>query len=130
MRPVSIFRYFEQHFPKAIETGQQARAAGKFTFRWMTQSWLVDMYRHCNDSKINIHGPAFPSMLRCPVRTLRTPWQQQRPRPGEHRMTTLLQYQLPLTTFASHTRSSLPQQFHAHTRPAMRRLFLQHPAFA
>ena len=33
------------------------------------QSWLVDAYRHCNATKINTRGPAFPSDVVCPNAT-------------------------------------------------------------
>lgn len=36
------------------------------TYRWMTQSWLVSMYRHCQDSVLNILGPGHPTDLVCP----------------------------------------------------------------
>ena len=55
-----INRYFEHHFPLAIETAAQT------PYRWMTQSWLVAAYRECEATKINIDGPGAPSELRCP----------------------------------------------------------------
>ena len=54
------------HFPKAIKTAHESRAKGKFQYRWMTQSWLVNTYRHCAATKVNIKGPDFPSDLICP----------------------------------------------------------------
>ena len=61
-----INQYFEEHFPKAIATSNEARSQGKFQYRWMTQSWLVNIFRHCNTTKINIKGPSAPSDVRCP----------------------------------------------------------------
>jgi hypothetical protein len=64
-----INRYFQDHFPKAMKTAQEARQKGKFEYRWMTQSWLVNTYRHCAETKVNIKGPDFPSDLICPNAT-------------------------------------------------------------
>ncbi len=61
-----VNEYFHKHFPAAIETAEAARKAGKFQYRWMTQSWLVSAYRHCNTTKINIGGPGLPSDVICP----------------------------------------------------------------
>ena len=38
-------------------------------FFFRAQSWLVDAYRHCNATKINTRGPAFPSDVVCPNAT-------------------------------------------------------------
>mgnify|MGYP003885175691 CR=1 FL=1 len=61
-----VNEYFDKHFPKAVETGRAARAAGRFQYRWMTQSWLVDVFRNCNATVINIAGPGAASDVRCP----------------------------------------------------------------
>ena len=61
-----VNQYFHEHFPKAIATGREARAAGRFQYRWMTQAWLVNAFRHCEDTKINIDGPDAPSDIVCP----------------------------------------------------------------
>ena len=64
-----VNQYFTQHFPKAIETARQAAAmrSDPFVYRWTTQSWLVNAYRHCNETRVNIDGPSAPSMLSCPT---------------------------------------------------------------
>eukprot|EP00937_MAST-01D_sp_MAST-1D-sp2_P004061 g4061.t1 len=63
-----INEYFTQHFDKAIETARQAAAAkDPFVYRWTTQSWLVNAYRHCNATPVNIDGPGAPSSLKCPT---------------------------------------------------------------
>jgi hypothetical protein len=65
-----INRYFVDHFPKAIATAQQMRAQTNMTYKWMTQAWLVEMYRSCNSSTVNINGqPNEPSVLKCPNST-------------------------------------------------------------
>eukprot|EP00038_Savillea_parva_P009725 m.185439 g.185439 ORF g.185439 m.185439 type:complete len:909 (-) comp16452_c0_seq1:57-2783(-) len=51
-----VNEYFQIHFPNAIKTGQQIRNTTQRQYRWMTQSWLVSMYRHCNESIINRFG--------------------------------------------------------------------------
>lgn len=62
-----INEYFTRHFPAAIATANAARAAGGTRrYKWMTQSWLVSAYRHCNATRVNIHGPGQPSSLICP----------------------------------------------------------------
>ena len=61
-----INQYFQQHFPKAIQTAEEARRKNKFRYSWMTHSWLVATYRNCNSTKVNIHGPTSPSLLVCP----------------------------------------------------------------
>ena len=61
-----VQQYFHGHFPKAIATAQAARATGR-PYRWMTQSWLVSAYRHCNTTKVNRGGPALPSDVTCPT---------------------------------------------------------------
>jgi hypothetical protein len=33
----------------------------------MTQAWLVNAYRNCNATKVNIHGPADKSDIVCPT---------------------------------------------------------------
>lgn len=66
-------RYFHDHFPNAINTSAMFRAVAKTNknrrYRWMTQSWLVSVFRNCASSKININGPASPSDLICPNAT-------------------------------------------------------------
>jgi hypothetical protein len=61
-----INQYFNEHFPKAIHTANEARAKGGNPYKWMTQSWLVSAFLHCNDTKVNIHGPKYPNDLQCP----------------------------------------------------------------
>ena len=61
-----INQYFNEHFPKAINTANEARAKGGHQYRWMTQSWLVSTFRNCKDTKVNIHGPNYPNDLQCP----------------------------------------------------------------
>jgi hypothetical protein len=58
--------YFSKHIPKAIETSEKARAQGARPYRWMTHSWIIDAFRFCNDTRMNIQGPTFPSDLTCP----------------------------------------------------------------
>ena len=60
-----INEYFHSHFPKAIATGRQARAAG-WQYRWMTQSWLVSAFRHCGSTRVNVHGPGHKTDVICP----------------------------------------------------------------
>jgi hypothetical protein len=63
-----VNQYFKVHFPNAIATSKAMRASTPRVYRWMTQSWLVSMYRHCNASVINrFGGPA--SDLVCPNAT-------------------------------------------------------------
>ena len=53
----------------AAATADAFRKDGKpgRSYRWMTQSWLVSVFRHCTESPINIHGKANePSSLVCP----------------------------------------------------------------
>ena len=66
-----VNRYFHDHFPKAIETAEAFRKAGNpnRTYAWMTQSWLIDVYRHCAQSVINIHADGAKSDLVCPNAT-------------------------------------------------------------
>ena len=59
-------RYWKDHFPKAMATADAFRKAKGPAYRWMTQSWLVAMFRACNDSKVNIDGPGAESQLTCP----------------------------------------------------------------
>ena len=61
-----INQYFNEHFPKAINTANEARVKGGHQYRWMTQSWLVSTFRNCKDTKVNIHGPNYPNDLQCP----------------------------------------------------------------
>ena len=64
-----INQYFTQHFPKAIETARQAAALPNdpFVYKWTTQSWLINAYRRCNETVVNIDGPGVPSVLVCPT---------------------------------------------------------------
>ncbi len=39
-----VRRYFEQHFPRAIETAETVRGEGKERYIWTTGSWLVYQY--------------------------------------------------------------------------------------
>ena len=34
----------------------------------MTQSWLVNTYRNCDRTVVNIDGPSDPSVLQCPTK--------------------------------------------------------------
>ena len=63
-----MLQYFHKHFPKAIETAAAARAKGS-SYSWLTHSWLINVYRHCSSTKVNIHGPKEPSALVCPNQT-------------------------------------------------------------
>ena len=49
-----INQYFHEHFPKAIATANEARAKGGRPYKWMTQSWLVSLYRQCNSTNVGI----------------------------------------------------------------------------
>ena len=66
-----VNRYFHDHFPKAAATAAAFRKEGKGrAYRWMSQSWLVSVFRHCASTPINIHGAAGePSSLICPNAT-------------------------------------------------------------
>ena len=59
-------RWWHEHFPKAIATADAFRKAKGPAYRWMAHSWLVAMFRACNESKVNIDGPGAPSQLVCP----------------------------------------------------------------
>jgi hypothetical protein len=63
-----INKYFQEHFPTAISTANEARKHGK-RYIWMTQSWLVAAYRNCNETVVNIQGPGAPSALHCPSKS-------------------------------------------------------------
>ena len=38
-----------------------------FKYKWMTHSWLVDVYLNCKDTIVNVDGPGFQSDLNCPT---------------------------------------------------------------
>jgi hypothetical protein len=57
-----INRYFNEHFETAISTAEAV------DYKWMTQSWLVNAYRHCNETIINSAGGATQE-LKCPNAT-------------------------------------------------------------
>jgi hypothetical protein len=57
-----INRYFNEHFEQAIRTAEATN------YTWMTQSWLVNAYRHCNETLINSDGSAYQE-LDCPNAT-------------------------------------------------------------
>ena len=61
-----INQYFHEHFPKAIAVANEVRAKKGKPYKWLTQSWLVDVYRHCNSTRINTLGPHYPNDLVCP----------------------------------------------------------------
>ena len=61
-----INQYFHEHFPKAIAVANEVRAQKGKPYKWMTQSWLVDVYRNCNATRVNTLGPKYPSDLKCP----------------------------------------------------------------
>ena len=60
---------FHTHFPAAIATAAAARDQGRYEYKWMTQAWLVNAYRHCNTTTINLDGPGHPSAIICPNAT-------------------------------------------------------------
>eukprot|EP00040_Diaphanoeca_grandis_P025095 m.138598 g.138598 ORF g.138598 m.138598 type:complete len:904 (+) comp30005_c0_seq1:320-3031(+) len=61
-----VNRYFTQHFPNAIKTANYFRENNlSFAYKWMTQSWLVSVYRHCNETIINRFGEQ-ASDITCP----------------------------------------------------------------
>eukprot|EP00912_Choanoflagellata_sp_UC4_P001668 UC4_evm5s1059 len=66
-----VNRYFHDHFPLAIETANAFRnSTSKWRYTWMTQSWLVSMFRHCKESVINRFGrPGDPTDIICPNAT-------------------------------------------------------------
>src|SRR6266481_2294747 len=39
-----IRKYFEQHFPRAIQTAKTLRRSGKTPYVWTTGSWLIYEY--------------------------------------------------------------------------------------
>ena len=47
-----INQYFHEHFPRAIRTANEARSNKGHPYKWMTQSWLIDTYHHCNTTRI------------------------------------------------------------------------------
>ena len=65
-----INRYFTVHFPNAVKTSDWFRAnattLGGRTYRWMTQSWLVALYRHCNSTVVNRFGGPTSDLI-CPT---------------------------------------------------------------
>ena len=61
-----VNQYFTQHFPKAINTSREFRSKTNRTYRWMTQSWLVDVYRHCDKTVINRFGGPSSDLI-CPT---------------------------------------------------------------
>lgn len=60
-----VNQYFQSHFPKAIAVAAEARAKGAHPYKWMTQSWLVSAYRHCEQTAISMRSHS-PSELQCP----------------------------------------------------------------
>ena len=64
-----VNQYFHEHFPAAIAVANEARSKKGKPYKWMTQAWLVDVYRNCNMTNINTHGPDHPSDLICPNST-------------------------------------------------------------
>jgi len=42
-----IDKYFQEYFPKAVQTANLMRQAGRDRYIWMTQSWLVSLYLDC-----------------------------------------------------------------------------------
>ena len=73
-----VNRYFHEHFPQAIAVAEAMRSSSRAAnasragrrYRWMTQSWLVSVFRNCEASVINIEGRrGQPSDLVCPNRT-------------------------------------------------------------
>jgi len=61
-----INRYFDTHFPNAQKLGNVSFSEG-FQYKWMTHSWLVDVYLNCKDTIVNIYGPGSKSDLNCPT---------------------------------------------------------------
>jgi hypothetical protein len=49
-------QYFHEHIPKAIRTGRRARAEGGFEYRWLTQSWIIDAFLHCDETPVGVSG--------------------------------------------------------------------------
>jgi len=73
-----VNNYFHEHFPQAIAVAEAMRSSSRAAnasragrrYRWMTQSWLVSVFRNCEASVINIEGRrGQPSDLVCPNRT-------------------------------------------------------------
>jgi|EP01047_Picozoa_sp_COSAG01_P006611 hypothetical protein len=63
-----VQQYWDHFIPAAIATAAEFRQKQPtLRFRWMCQSWIVSMFRHCNTSVINGGGPGHPSDLRCPT---------------------------------------------------------------
>jgi hypothetical protein len=60
-----VNEYFTQHFPNAVKTSREMRNTTDRVYRWMTQSWLVDTYRHCNETVINRFGGPDSDLI-CP----------------------------------------------------------------
>ena len=60
-----INRYFEKFFETAITTAETSR------YKWMTQSWLVSVYRNCDKIVARSSGKsgALLKNLRCPNAT-------------------------------------------------------------
>lgn len=67
-----INEYFHSHFPNAIRTSDYFRANVSrlvgYQYRWMTQSWLVAMYRNCNATVVNRFGGNVTDLV-CPSPT-------------------------------------------------------------
>jgi hypothetical protein len=59
----------QDHFPKAIATAGEFKAKQPtWRYKWMCHSWIVSMFRHCQNSTVNIAaGPGQPSDLQCPT---------------------------------------------------------------
>ena len=58
----------QRKHPQAIKTANESRLAtnASWSYRWMTQSWLVDAFHHCETTKVNRGGPTFPNDVLCP----------------------------------------------------------------
>ena len=49
-------QYFHEHIPNAIKTGRRARAEGGFEYRWLTQSWIIDVFLNCKETPVGVSG--------------------------------------------------------------------------
>jgi hypothetical protein len=65
-----VNEYFHKHFPSAMKTSNMARLKKGHPYKFMAQSWLVDAFRHCNETNINTQGfQNSSSDLICPNKT-------------------------------------------------------------
>ena len=75
-----VNRYFHDHFPNAIKTANAFRAKAATNknreYKWMSQSWLASVYRNCEATKVNIHGPSAPTDIICPNASALAAFQQ------------------------------------------------------